>query len=48
MPGAVGPAGDRVPWVGTYRFMAVYGRELTPAEIQQNFTAGMPRVTSAK
>lgn len=32
--------GDR-PWLGTYRLVAIYGRDLSPDEVQQNFQAGM-------
>ncbi|HEY2250285.1 MAG TPA: DUF1592 domain-containing protein, partial [Planctomycetaceae bacterium] len=31
--------GDR-PWLGTYRLLAIYSRELQPQEVEQNFKAG--------
>jgi hypothetical protein len=32
-------SGDR-PWLGTYRLVALYSRDLTAEEVQQNFRAG--------
>lgn len=34
-------SGDR-PWLGTYRQVAIYSRDLSPAEVEQNFRAGAP------
>ncbi len=36
--------GDR-PWLGTYTLVAAYGRALTSAEVQHNYSAGLPVVS---
>ncbi len=42
-----GPRGKR-PWLGSYRLVAIYGRDLLAEEIAQNFRAGAtPRATES-
>jgi hypothetical protein len=39
-------SGDR-PWLGAFRLVAVYSRDLSPAEVEQNFRAGASAATPA-